>query len=137
MGYKEGLTICGVVCFVVFALPLGIASIVISQTQSDQCDYTDLMGINIKQYLLGLGIASVIVVSFIAMCGLATLCSPEIGMGGMVTILIINAVFGFAMFIVGAVILFRSNIQCIQEGSVPVIYALVLWCISASSFFTI
>lgn len=136
-GARTGLTICGVICFLVVALPLGITSIVLSQVEGDQCDYRDQMGLDIKHYLLGGGIASVIAVALIAFFGLTSLCLDEMSVIPIITVVVINALFGLAWFIIGATILFRSNIECIKEGSVPVIYALVLWCISATSLFTI
>ncbi|XWV25510.1 putative ORFan [Tupanvirus deep ocean] len=131
------LTICGVICFLVISLPLGITSIVLSQTEDDACDYTDQLGLDIKQYLLGGGIASVVVASLIALFGLMSLCIDEFSLIPIGITIVLNILFGIAWFIIGACILFRSNIECIKEGSVPVIYALVLWCLSASSLFIV
>ena len=44
---------------------------------------------------------------------------------------ILNALFGVAWFIVGGVILFRSNLQCIQIGAPYVVYALIMWLLMA------
>lgn len=136
-GSKTCWTICGVVCFLVIALPLGITSIVLSQVEKDQCDYKDQLGLDIKHYLLGSGIASVCTACLIAIFGLLSLRMDEMAMVPIIITVVINALFGIAWFVIGAIILFRSNIQCITEGSVPVVYALVLWCISASSMFTV
>ena len=132
---KAAFTVCGVVCFLVLALPLGITSIVLSQTEKDQCDFSDRLGLNIKEYLLGGGIASVITAVLIAFFGILSLIIEEWSAVPIIFITVLNSLFGVAWFIIGAVILFRSNIECIKEGSVPVIYALVLWCLSASSLF--
>jgi hypothetical protein len=127
------LTICAVVCFLILALPLGITSIVLSQTENSACDYTDQMGLDIKQYLLGSGIVSIIVACFVAAFGISSLCLKEFSLIPIGVALVLNSIFGIAWFVVGAVILFRSNTECIHEGSVPIIYALVLWCLSATS----
>ena len=136
-GGRTVVTICSVICFLLLALPLGITSICLSQTERGQCDYTDQMGLNIKQYLLGGGIASIVVTSLIAFFGVLSLCISELSLIPIYVTIILNILFGIAWFIVGAIILFRSNIACITEGSVPVIYALVLWCLSATSLFII
>lgn len=133
---QNGPIICAIICFLIVALPLGITSIYLSQAESDQCDYTDKLGLDIKQYLLGSGIASIIVACMIAIFGIMfTCCDEAIPSTGIAITVVINSLFGFAWFIIGAIILFRSNIECIREGSIPVIYALVLWCLSALTFF--
>ena len=43
---------------------------------------------------------------------------------------VLNMVFGLIWFIIGGIILFRSNISCIRNGTAYVIYALVLWCLT-------
>lgn len=136
MGFKTGLIICGVIFFLIFALPLGITSIILSQTEQNQCNYKDAMGLDIKQYLLGGGIASVVVACLFAGFGLTSFCLKEYAVIPLIIIAIINALFGLAWFVVGGIILFRSNIECIQQGSVIVIYALVLWGFSALSLFS-
>ena len=137
MSGRSAFTICAAVCFLVIALPLGITSIVLSQTEGGQCDYRDQMGLDMKKWLLGGGIASVVSVCLIAFFGITSLCIDEMSIVPIVTVVVLNSLFGLAWFVIGAVILFRSNIECIKEGSVPVIYGLVLWCISASSLFAI
>jgi hypothetical protein len=110
---------------------LGIACIVLGALHPGKCDVTDIMGLNISKYLLGLGIASVVTAVSLVIC---TICLMRGHLSAAVPILIIsilNVVFGLSWFIVGAIILFRSNLTCIRTGSSHVIFALVLWCISA------
>lgn len=128
---KTAFTICGVVCLLVVTIPLGITSIYLSQTQSDQCDYTDLMGLNIKQWLLGAGIASIITSVLIGTFRACSLCFDEVIWIPSCIFIFLHSCFATAWFIVGAIILFRSNIECIHEASIPVIYALVMWALAA------
>ena len=140
MGSATPLIIMGIVCYGFIVLPLSIASIVLGVTHPGSCDVTDVMGLNVGQYLLGLGIGS-LVISFLLLMVFVTLacCPNEYGVAAsipMIVLIVLNALFGFAWFIVGAIILFRGNIDCIKAGSTHVIYALVLWCISAVQIIT-
>jgi len=54
-------------------------------------------------------------------------------MGGYL-FLIIMLILNFVVFVMGAVIIFRSNIDCIKQGAGHVIFALVIWGISALQF---
>ena len=132
---KLCIIICVAVCFVVVSLPLGITSIVLATKDTQYCDYVDQMGLDVKQYLLGAGIVSVTITSIIVCFLFTFMCSEKLPMIGIVVTAIVNTIFGLIWFIIGGVILFRSNLDCMTEGSVPVIYALVLWCISAASCF--
>lgn len=117
----------------VVMLPLGITSTVLGVKQPGSCDYEDSMGLDVGQYLLGMGIASIITCCLLSFSYILLLtdAAEMIGAVFIMVITILNVLFGFAWFIIGAVILFRSNIDCINNGSSHVIYALVLWCISA------
>jgi len=132
---KLCLIICVAVCFIVVSLPLGITSIVLATKDTQYCDYVDQMGLDVKQYLLGAGIVSVTITSIIVCFLFTFVCSEKLPMIGIAVAAIVNTIFGLIWFIIGGVILFRSNLDCMTEGSVPVIYALVLWCISAASCF--
>lgn len=158
----SGQAKCGVICCLlvmvaIFVLPLSIASIVVGAIQYHTChnmtiiypnlsmnntnpivnivctcDYTDVMGLNVSQYLLGLGIPSLIFACVLVIClSMVVICESPLSSIPIFVIAILNGVFGTIWFIIGAVILFRSNIQCIQTGCVHVIFALVLWCLSA------
>eukprot|EP01124_Arcella_intermedia_P017588 TRINITY_DN2435_c0_g1_i2.p2 TRINITY_DN2435_c0_g1~~TRINITY_DN2435_c0_g1_i2.p2 ORF type:complete len:192 (+),score=12.57 TRINITY_DN2435_c0_g1_i2:57-578(+) len=140
-----GVMACLLICC---ALPLHITSTVLGFMEHSKChnmsidnplhhtictcDNTDPMGLNVSQYLIGLGLAGIIQVTLIFLsCGLRAGENQGcclIMFGGTS---VCAAMFGFAWFIVGAVILFRSNTDCIGSKSVHVIYALVMWCFSA------
>ena len=128
--------IVSLVCLVLLTLPLAITSIVLGSTSPGSCDYTDKMGLNVGQYLLGLGISSLIACVILIMCNVAILCEVTVAAIAMTALSILTVLFGLAWFIIGAIILFRGNIDCIKNGSSHVIYALVLWCISALQCFT-
>lgn len=132
-GSTGAAIIFGISCYGFVVLPLSIASIVLGATHPGTCDMTDVMGLNVGQYLLGLGIASLILSSMLLILFTTLACCPTGAAASipMIILIVLNGLFGFAWFIVGAVILFRGNIDCIKAGSTHVIYALVLWCISA------
>ena len=112
---------------------MGIASIVIGAKKPGSCDYEDEMGLDVGQYLIGSGIASIII-SFILFSIQLSMLMGNISkslFASSTFFSILSAIFGTAWFIVGAIILFRGNIDCIREGSAHVIYALVIWCLSA------
>ncbi|XWV25709.1 hypothetical protein QJ857_gp0036 [Tupanvirus soda lake] len=130
---SSALVICMIVFTALIILPLGITSIVLGAIAPGECDYQDKMGLDTAQYLLGLGISSVVTCVLLIIFYLFLLCEACVPIAaiGIVVVSILNALFGLAWFIVGAVILFRGNVDCIRYGSTHVIYALVLWCISA------
>lgn len=130
----KAVVVALIVCTALIMLPLAITSIVLGSTSPGTCDYEDKMGLDVAKYLLGLGISSVITCVVLISCYVMLLCDAPVAQIGIVIISILNALFGLAWFIVGAVILFRGNIDCIRNGSSHVIYALVLWCISALYF---
>lgn len=120
-------------CILFIAAPLSITSIVLS-TQTNTCDYTDAMGLDTGDYLLGLGISGLL---YLITLGLYLLLIDKPKATVIFIIIgILFSIFNFSWFIVGAVILYRSNIQCINQGSTIVVYGLVMWCLSATQLFT-
>lgn len=132
MANKGVFAIILIVFICIFVLPLSIAGIVLDVVRPGSCDYKDAMGLDVSQYLLGLGVAN---------CALCLILIPhiiwmfatesKISVISLSVSIIINAHFGLAWFIVGTVILYRGNIDCIRQASVHVIFVLVLWCLSA------
>lgn len=135
---KLGL-VCLIVCTVIVILPLSIATVVIGALAPGPCDHVDVMGLDVAQYLLGLGIASLVTCVIMIISYILLMFESNIvaGVGGIVLIIIsiLNALFGIAWFIIGGIVLFRGNIDCIRNSSMHVVYALVLWCLSAFYFF--
>ena len=120
--YRIGLA----VLFIAFVLPLAIVSIYMSQTQGGECDYEDAIGLNIKEYLFIGGIVNIAIVLAVVI----GLCISLVTSIPLYILLALNTAFSIIWFVIGGIVLFRSNLECIREGSVPVIYALVLWCLS-------
>lgn len=54
MDAKQGFVIMTLITLFFLSLPLAITSIVLSQTHTSACDIKDIMGLNVKQYLLGI-----------------------------------------------------------------------------------
>lgn len=132
--------------FYFISLSLSITTTIIGSLRIGNCDRLDMMGLYVSDYLLGLGISGIIsAVIQIILCILmlrAILRSKEALYKCFMILCtafnIILLIFNISWFIVGGIILFRSNIECIRSSSVSVIYALVVWCIEALSIlFTI
>jgi hypothetical protein len=134
---KSPRLICiSIFCYLVLCLPLSITNIVLGIIQPGTCDTTDQMGLNIGDYLLGSGIAGTIfAISHIFLLLIILLSSSNIitGLAAIFYIffIFVSIMYSIAWFVVGAIILFRSNIECIKVVSSHVIYALVIWCLSA------
>jgi hypothetical protein len=119
--------------YLVLALPLGIANVVISQHDyNNDCDHTDKMGLDIKDYLLGMGIAQLAITVLVIIFALISLYSEKLSAILVFISFVLHALFGLAWFIIGAVVIFRANIDCLHEHSVYAIYALVIWCLCAT-----
>lgn len=120
-------------CIIILLLFVSIFSLValILGTKEGVCDNTDIMGLNVADYLLGVGIYGIIS-SMIAFC---LVLSIDLNKPIIYTIniifLILNSLFGLCWFIIGAIILFRSNIECIHVGVPYVCYAVFIWVLSA------
>ena len=120
---------------------LGFASIVLS-TQNTSCDITDAIGFNISNYLLGFGawqIAMTIMPMLLifTVAGLSALCQSYTFMFCNILFIIVftvSLVFtGFVIFCLGSVVLFRSNMNCVHQGTPMAVFALVTWMISIGS----
>ena len=127
------ITISGRVSFGII-LCIGISSIIISQNYQTSCDHVDIgVKLSAHQFLLGFGIANLVCIVGIPSIILAL----SIGdcFNGMMIFtflsLLCYSLFSLIWFIIGGVILFRSNKDCINVGSVPVCYALAIWIIMA------
>jgi len=128
-------SMCMLICIVICFLPIFIVSIVISQHYKEECDTVDLMGIDTKDYLLGFGIMGVTYIFFVAVLTTCIIYKCKSNCGVIVSIscmilLICNVLLFWTWFVVGAVVIFRSNVNCIRDASLPVIYAVVMWALS-------
>jgi hypothetical protein len=122
----------------VIIIPLAVISIILGTLAPGNCDNKDDMGINVATYLLTGGIVGLVVNVIVAF---NILISWRTDMDELSTqtknVIKIYSLFSFCWFIIGAVILFRSNISCINSHSSHVIFALVMWCINALSMFKV
>ena len=84
----------------------------------------DLMELQVSDYLLGLGLSGLIPDLLILL--VVGLCNLKIAEIMKLIIVILNILFGISWFIVGSIILFRSNIECINAGYGYILYALIL-----------
>jgi hypothetical protein len=89
-------------------------------------------------YLIILGVLSIvnaILIISVFLCGVLAVDTENGWFAALacvsIILSIISALFGIAWFIIGAIILFNDNIECINEGSATVVFALVMWIISA------
>jgi hypothetical protein len=105
-------------------LALSITAIVLSR-DDNKCNEKDQMGLDISHYLLGSGIMGLVL--FVIWVSIKK--SGEIPCTGIIAG-IFWLIFGISWFFVGAIILFRSNLDCIKEEGTIVVYAVVVWCIS-------
>lgn len=146
---KTAIIITTIVCLGIMTLPLAIAMTVIGAMQRDTChnngvnvtlnsnfctcDVTDpLTHLNVSQYLLGLGISNLIFVVTLMITLGVSLCLESFALFvPMIVIGILAGLFGTAWFVVGGITLFNSNLQCISLVVAHVIFALVMWCLSA------
>jgi len=133
-GWQIFAGIATIIVVVGLQLPWAIASIVMGAVHPGKCDVSDSMGINVADWLLGSGVAALV---FSIVSGLlAILFFIEIETESILVYvtLTFQIIFGLAAFlfdvawiIVGGVILFRSNRNCIDEASAIVVFALVNW----------
>jgi hypothetical protein len=131
------LAILLILCLII-SLPFAITSILMGILSPGECDHTvTAIGLNVSEYLLGSGIAALILIVLSIMtlsCMFTNDKSSECRICNValtITINIISMIMGMIWFIIGAIILFRGNIDCIRAKSIHVIYALILWSVSA------
>ena len=108
---------------------LGIIAIILSQVRPQDCDIMDSgLQLHAADYLLGVGIVYLI---FGTVFFLRLYYSRWHETGLRYLLLLALVLFSIIWCIIGGIVLFRSNIECIHGGhSVPVISALVYWCLT-------
>lgn len=127
------LVIVSLILFIGLVTMVNIIPIIIASTVNDTCDNTEPVGINSKDFLMGSGIAGLVVEFILFASIIMIIFCPDIirALIGCVLLIVIlmYMLFLLAWLIVGAVILFAGNIECINSGSPMVICALVYWCL--------
>jgi len=109
------------------SLPLSIASIVLGVIRPGTCDHKDPMGLDVGNTLLGGGIAALVSVVLFVPRIVMSLQGKKTVVGLYGCMMCCIGLFMTAWIIVQAVVLFRTNIDCVQEMSSHVTFALVLW----------
>lgn len=128
---KTIITIIFIICV---GTPFAIAAIVLGVSPTS-CDFTDPIGLDTRNWLLGFGIFSLffllahIILQILKYCGMGEKFIQKVTN----IIRVPQSLLVFAWFIVGSIILFRSNIPCINVGAPAVILTLVLWMFKAIS----
>lgn len=142
--------VCKLSIMVIFFIPLSILTIIFGALRPGSCDYTDNMAkINVSQYLLGLGISSLVtglVMIFLYSHAIwkesnpfnlfdPSIINKDLTYWLWILCAIVSTIFGLLWVVVGAVVLFRSNVDCIRNGSLHIMYGLVIWLVSFFQIF--
>ena len=113
------------ICSFLITIPLGIVAIILSQ-RTAECE---LITLNINDYLLGIGISTILNGLILLTRSLFNLFGNPLLTSDLFLMMYITNVFTFVWFILAPIMLFNSNIQCIIS-SIPIgNYILCLWCI--------
>ena len=113
------ILLTSICCLVTFALPVPIISTFISiEYANESCQMVDPIGINLSNWLLGAGIGGLIaVLCLLTLMIMAIGCGSEVAGVLMAGFMILNALFNLIYSIIGSVVLFRSNMKCLNNGS--------------------
>jgi hypothetical protein len=131
---RDQQNVVGIISFCIllfFVFPFGVTNIWFYVNKDSYCNYKDPMSLDIGDWLLINGVSQLV----LTITPLTFLIRIDIGLCMTAISMTLYILFGFVWFIIGAIILFRSNIDCINTSSdddrTMAIYALVMWCYSA------
>jgi hypothetical protein len=112
------------------SLVFGVAHIIMSQ-KTTSCNHDDSIGLNIQDWLLGLGLFELLRISLAFLCSHALESCIQIPQINCICLicLIIEYLLWLVWEALGGIILFRSNLDCIQAGKLIALYTLIMWCI--------
>lgn len=133
---NNNLIICLIACTIFIILPLCICSFIIGVISSNLCVHINNIESYIPNYFYNLGIGNIITIIVLIICYVFILFdfSKTASIIGIMTVSIINALFGIAWFSIGVKILLYVNIDCVGNGFIYITYALVLWFVSVCNF---
>jgi hypothetical protein len=118
-----------------------ILAIMISGNNSDVCDHVDSeIGSNVRNYLIGFACAYLVtflLMMLFCICAKYVKCSQTWAELLFSATFFIHTVFTLIWFILGAIVLFRSNIDCLHQHSIYAVYALIIWCLTIVMFLKI
>lgn len=108
------IIICIICILLIFFLPLPISSIIIAKNyENTACQNDDPIGMSLASWLLGMGIYGIcILVSYI----FVSLVSGDKPLP-LKVLDFLNNIFILIYTIIGAVLLFRSNLECLKSGN--------------------
>lgn len=129
---KKRLILGGTIACLIFVLPIPIISIMTAtEHRDDKCQNMDSIGIDLHEWLLGSGIVFLLTlfVSF-ASVGMMISCLNESGTGTYIvilgTILFVHDLFGLIYSIIGGIVLYRSSMDCLTDGTALGIMAQIM-----------
>jgi len=119
MADNKQLIFCVVLFSALLGMAFGIASVVVAVTDGDNlCQGDDSTHLSLKSWLLTIGIDNIVVTTLGATSMLMFfICEVEVMMIVYMFITILNLLFELAWFIIGIVILARSNGSCISDAT--------------------
>lgn len=125
--------------YILINLPLSFPSIIIGAMNPGHCDDVDNSGLLIADWILGHGISNLLLCFTMLVMTLYIICnraeSTKSSKRGVIGINLTMIIFNWTWFILGGVLLFRNNVDCILSGSTTVVYSLIVWCLSFPTLF--
>ncbi len=107
-------------CLLVIGLPVPLASIIVGvEYMDDDCQKADPIGLSLSNWLLGMGISGVSMLFVVMVSYSSVLClfGEEVLAVTVFILSLINGLFNIIYTTIGAVILFRNNVECIASGN--------------------
>lgn len=113
-----GVLLCVAAVLTILGLPVPIASVVIAnQNMEDSCQSMDSIGLSLSSWLLGAGIVGLVLILSLATLVIMFSCHPNAAGVTTIALMIFNALFQMIYTTIGAVVLFRSNMDCLNNGT--------------------
>jgi len=133
-GVGTGAIILGIIGLLIW-LAIPIIAFILYAKREKYCDPKDKIGLTLSGWLLGVGIAYIVPLGLVILAAILsfvpTLSAVVTFLLGLVAIL--APLFWLIWFILGAIVIFRSSMDCIKKKDPMAIFALVVWCLMALS----
>ena len=123
--YRRGLVETYVIVVLWIIIIFSVVNIVLYSVKDRYCNIRGDIGIDMAEYFLGSGIAGIALV--ILLCFFMYVNMSRMGM---VTYLIFTSIlilFYIVWIIVGGIVLFKDNSECIDSSNPVAIYAVFFW----------
>lgn len=115
-----------IICLLSFVLPVNIANIAFYWIQDRFCNNSDILGLDVADYLLVSGCSAL--AYLVVHCGLTITRTREMSL--VICVNVGMLIFRVMWTVIGALIVFRANIPCYnEENSQLAIYATFIVCI--------